>query len=284
MKPYLLISPMLVGCTGLNTTLPEVPEIERRAEQARFETAAFEEMAALRARLEPVAPNILLANQELCEKTHVDIGVITQTIDSYPKNLRDGARRELGLGDDPSIIYVRPDSAAATSGLKLGDKLITEQGDVLASPSDDLSNLLESNSGLLRSRLGVREQVTLSGTERCNYKIKLKMSPAINAYANGKSIVVTAGMMNWPILLAMSSRIIRKAIFANPSQIMFCLWAEPVLHAVLNPKLIMSVSIIWFGLDTILMELKIYGAALRVFQYARLRGQKPIRLIPDGRF
>ncbi|NNE58229.1 MAG: M48 family metalloprotease [Hellea sp.] len=193
----MLTALIFAGCAGLNTSLPDVTDAERQAEQIKFEAAAFEEMSRLRARLEPVAHNVLAANRALCEKTHKDIGAVTQTIKSYPKNLRDGARRELSLSDEPALIYVRPDSAAANAGLKPGDRLISDAGEAMASPGRELSKHLETGAKIQRARLDVREPVTLSGTERCDYNIKLKMSSAINAYANGKSIVVTAGMMDF---------------------------------------------------------------------------------------
>ena len=187
----------LAACTSLNTTLPTTDNLALQKEKAAQEKAAFEEVDRLRARLDRVVHTVLSANAELCEKTAPDLGLRTQSLRSFPKELREGARRELGLGDEPVVIFVRPDSPASKAGFETGDQIYGEGKTALAAPSKALTQRIKEGAEIMRSRLGQKEIVTISAEESCNYPALLRMSPAINAYANGRSIVVTAGMMNF---------------------------------------------------------------------------------------
>jgi len=195
---YLCAIPLLwMGCTSLSTRLPETDSAALQNEQSAQEKAVFEEVDRLRPRLDAVAHRVLKANADICEKTAPDPGFQTQNIESFPKELRAGAKRELGLDDEPEIVFIRPRSAAAKSGLKIGDKLFGEKNRPLVSPSRLLNKHMAGDLKIERERNKDREEVSISGEKACYYPVFLRMSSAINAYANGRSIVVTAGMMNF---------------------------------------------------------------------------------------
>ncbi len=188
---------LLIGCTSLNTSLPELNNFDLQTEKAAQEKAAFEEIDRLRTRLDDVSHRVLRANAELCEKTAPDHGIRTQTIKSFSKELRQGARRELGLGDEPMIVYVRPGSAAEKAGLRKGDQILGEDDQPLSAPGKGLNQHIKDGLKLVRSRQSDQEAITIEASQSCDYPVYLRMSPAINAYANGRNIVVTAGMMNF---------------------------------------------------------------------------------------
>lgn len=197
MKRFAVIFLLLSACTSLETRLPETDVLALQQEQAAQETAAFNEIGRLRERLDNVAHKILRANSDLCEKTAPDAGIYTQTLKSFPKELRRGAQRELGLGDDPVITYIRPLSAGALAGLEVGDQLYGESGRPLGAPSKAFNDHLENGVEIQHSRESVKNPVSIQADTACYYPTQLRMSPAINAYANGRTIVVTAGMMNF---------------------------------------------------------------------------------------
>ena len=116
---------------------------------------------------------------------------------SYPKRLRPAAKREAGAADKPTIHYVRPGSPGDDAGLIQGDIVLNPEGDPLSSPSAKLLKALEQDSALSVQRGENIEPLTLMPETRCAYSVKLKMTTAINAYATGKSIIVTAGMMEF---------------------------------------------------------------------------------------
>ena len=195
----LTVCMMVIGCVGLNTTLPQITLDQIEAEQIWQEQQAFKEMDRLRARLDKVAFRVLAANQDLCEKTTLDVGVQTLTLDAFPKELKKAAQRELGLGDEPMIVFVRPGSDAEAAGLKPGDQLFNTVGDPLGVPGKAFKKAMERNEDIILQRGSQRETIKLSGQRVCDYPVRLKMSAEINAYANGRSITMMAGMMNFVI-------------------------------------------------------------------------------------
>ncbi len=196
-KRLMMTTLMLAGCTSLDTRLPELDDVVVQKEQAAQEKAAFDEIARLRERLDRVTFQVLQANADLCKKTAPDPGIRTQTLKSFPKELREGARRELGLGDDPVITFIRLGSPAEQAGFQPGDQLYDKGGNPLAVPSKAFNRHLSEGIAFERVRTNVRETLTLEAQTACYYPAHLRMSPAINAYANGRTIVVTAGMMNF---------------------------------------------------------------------------------------
>ncbi len=174
-----------------------MPQSAIKAEQAEQEKLAFAQIDTLRERLDRVAHKVLQANVDLCEKPGLDIGVVTQTVKSFPKELRAGAKRELDLTEDPVVVYVRFGSVGQRAGLKKGDQLLDEDGNALASPSKALTRHLSAQQPISRSRDDQIEVIELKPQTSCDYLVMLKMSSVINAYANGKAIAVTAGMLDF---------------------------------------------------------------------------------------
>ena len=172
-------------------------EAQISAERAAQEKIAFAEIDRLRMRLDDVAHNVLRANADLCEKTTLDTGLRTQTLKSFSKELRAGAMRELGLNDVPKVVYIRAGSGADMAGITVGDVLQTMDGKPLAASSRKLADLVGEGGALQRVRGADVAEVKLTGVKVCDYPAGLKMSSAINAVANGKSIMVTAGMMDF---------------------------------------------------------------------------------------
>ena len=162
------------------------------------ENAAFSEMERLQARLDSVAFPILKANTELCPKLSYDIGVKTHSLKNYSKALRPGAARELGASKSPSIIYVRPGSKAEKSGLQPGDQIVKVNGRAVSASDKTLQALFKAGEVKVKIKRG--EDIFIAEVEPieiCGYPARLSMSNAVNAYANGRAITMTAGMMKF---------------------------------------------------------------------------------------
>lgn len=193
MKLRLLSVLILGGCTTLDARLPDISQSDLDREQRLQEKSAFSEMTTLRERLMRVAHPVMKENADICKTTRFDIGASTHTLKSYSKTLRPGAERELGARDEPTLNFVRPGSPADRSGLQTGDVLLDENGKHVALPTAKF----DEHETLTRMRNGQESPVALTPERICGYDIKLKMTPTINAYATGKSIIVTSGMINF---------------------------------------------------------------------------------------
>ncbi len=202
--PLLICALWLSGCaTTIATQLPEIANADLDQEQITQEELALETFLDQREQLTRVSNKVLLANSTLCPKTSYEIGVRTHSLKSYPKSLRERAKENLGLTETSQISYIRPGSPADKAGVKIGD-IILGKGGVSYGASDKAFQSSLRQAALTN---GVQKVTFKRGTKFisapikpqpiCDYKIKLSNSTAINAFANGNTITVTSGMLNF---------------------------------------------------------------------------------------
>lgn len=194
--PFALItSSFLLGCASTATRLPDISEPALRAESIVQETAALATQAAYSDRLLTVGRKILRANRELCPKTRRDMGVMIHSEENYPEELRIAARRELGATNIPSVFLVAPDSPAARAGIQPGDIVLIDGQPV---GPNVLRDALDAPTVTLTIRRAAREMtINVEPETICRSRLRLRPSTAINAFANGRHITVTTGMMDF---------------------------------------------------------------------------------------
>ena len=161
------------------------------------ERRVFAQMRVKRARLDRIAYPVLKANADICSKTRPDIGALTHTEKMYSKKLRPAARRELGAGVTPTVMYIRRGSPADKAGLRLGDRIETRDGKPLNIPGKAFQKYVEQGETFVRVRGGQSKPVSFEPETICGYSVRLRMSSAINAFATGRSIIMTSGMMEF---------------------------------------------------------------------------------------
>ena len=199
---------VLSSCASVATRLPDISLPELNAERESQETRAFAEMERLHERLWNVAYPILAENTELCPKTRLDIGAVTYTLKTFPKDMRAAAARELGAEETPTVRRVMTGGPAEAAGLRAGDALLDDMGRPISAGGKTLRRLLEGSvSGdesldkspvTLQVKRGEdRFSVDITPREICDYGVKLSMGSTVNAYATGRSITMTSGMMNF---------------------------------------------------------------------------------------
>ena len=182
----------------MQTKLPDIPTSSLSNERETQETLAFGNIRELTERLHRVSAPIMQANTELCPKTRLDIGVATHSLEAYSKQMKPAAARELGAKDHPSIFNVLTGSTADQAGLRRGDVILDLKGAPLSASSKKFQTLLENSEESIRIKRGTRIlPVKIDPQEICNYPVKLSLSSTVNAYASGRKITMTAGMMNF---------------------------------------------------------------------------------------
>ena len=183
----------LTACATVETRLPQPDRVKLDLEAQRQETEAFARYLKMHRRLDKVSAPILSANAELCAKTRADFGIITHTKKSYPKHLRDAAERRLAAGDTHTVLFVRSGGPANKAGIKRGDVLL----DMTGKPISAYDKSLREMEILQIRRTGTDMNMALDTKPACAFPVVLKMSGTVNAYANGKSIIVTTAMMDF---------------------------------------------------------------------------------------
>lgn len=188
----------LSACASLSTVLPDISNESLKSEQRLQEVRVFENVKAQTARLHTVGSKILLANPDLCPKTAPYAGVYTHRLTTYRKALRPAAKREMGAQTLPTVKYVVPGGPADLAGLKIGDQLLSPRGKSVArykktrAEPDTLTR-----QGLSFRRNGEKRSTEVQPVQACDYVIRRSDSAAINAYADGRHITVTAGMLDF---------------------------------------------------------------------------------------
>lgn len=190
---------LVPGCASVETQLPR-PDIKLLAkESGRQGQQAFVRYLDMLERLDRISAQVLGANVDLCKKINPDIGVTIHSKKSYPKHLRKVAEKHIGAGDTPVVLLVRKDGPADKAGLRPGDVLVDENNEPVWFLAKSTKEQFEQ-TGELRKRANNALGYEIAKPDKaivCGYPVKLKLSTAINAYANGKSIAVTTGMMDF---------------------------------------------------------------------------------------
>lgn len=191
-----LLGSLLTGCAGLDTHLPDIAAPDLAAETQLQETGALRKIESDAATLLNAGWPVLTANAPLCPKTRAAIGVKTHSLKSYSKRLRDAAGRVLGADEHPRIFHIADGSPAALAGLKRGDIILDDENKPAKLSSETWDDLLADNK--IKVRRG-SEEIALNVTPvmSCNYNLRLSGRPVINAFADGRNITITAGMMDF---------------------------------------------------------------------------------------
>ena len=185
MRALLIIFALVcTGCATLSTTLPPVQSEQMKAEQILQRRTALKNYMADYRRLQDIALPILKANTQFCKKRGIDIGAYTLSEKDLPKALR-GKDGSVDL-KSPAIVYSRDDA------LPKGAVLLDEKGKPIA-----VSKLNPDVADITIRKGGEVKRARITPADICGYPVRLKYTPAINAYADGRHITVTTGMMDF---------------------------------------------------------------------------------------
>ena len=190
------LSSLLTSCAGLDTHLPDIAAPDLAAETQLQETEALRKIESDTATLLNAGWPVLTANAALCPETRAAIGVKTHSLKSYSKRLRSAAGRVLGADEHPRIFHIADGSPAALAGFKRGDIILNDENEPAKLSSDAWDKLLADNE--ITVRRGSEEMtLNVAPTISCDYNLRLSGRSLINAFADGRNITVTAGMMDF---------------------------------------------------------------------------------------
>ena len=181
MRYFIFIAPLILsGCLSLGTVLPEAAPDVLKAEAETQTAAAFEKYVTLNDRLQRVGRRILISNESLCDRHMLYIGAQTATLKTFPKPLRDYAKSQ-GFDETPRVLYTGRDDIARADHIENAD------GEPITIYDKDYYGDIYIDG----------KQVKTRALTACQYPLKLTYSPAVNAYATGRTIRVTTGMMEF---------------------------------------------------------------------------------------
>ena len=202
---------LLSACSTLNTTTVPAPRAGTTAAPAELpREAADPRLSALLAsqdRIYRVAAPLITKNAPLCKSASRPIlGFTAKNKYSYPPELTHAVEATLKLDDSLQVMQVLDGSGALRAGIRRGDQLQSLQDQALprgAQAENEaariigpmLKNATEIRIDLLRNGKPLTLQVPL--TPACAFAIEVGHAPHVNAYEDGRRIMLTQGMLDF---------------------------------------------------------------------------------------
>jgi len=165
------------------------------------------EIVAQQDRLYRVAAPLLVNNTELCKGNARNLlGFTAKNRYSFSDELGEAAQQLYGMDDRLQVMGVLAGSGAARAGIRVGDKLDMVEGkpvppgpDAERQAATMLAPLITrgTSARLTMLRNGAPVQVNVPFTRACAYSIELGNADNVNAYNDGRRVLITRGMMNF---------------------------------------------------------------------------------------
>ena len=215
--PALPFALLLTACTTVPLPPPAQPAVEHprpTVEQPRptvpsfrsAEQEALQTLVAQQDRLYRVAAPLLVNNTDLCRSQARNLlGFTAKNKYSYSSEFVDTAQTMLGLDDRLQVTGVLPGSGAARAGVRRGDILIAVEDKPMPEGEKAERQAATILAPLVTGRSTVRMTVARDGatltltvplTYACAFGIELGNTDNVTAYADGRRVLVTHGMMN----------------------------------------------------------------------------------------
>ena len=205
--PFLVIIMLITSCAAPNTARMNYDSNELDAEVAIQRELALKKYLGYKQRLYTVSYPILKSASQFCSNKQINSAGAQGTSSS---EFQDGWKvtAEKLLGSDNFVItWVDENGPAAKAGLKLKDKVIAIN-DVPFDASSiknnkfytEIARTQTSESSKLKltaQREGELVNLIIQQEKICGYPAVLSESDAVNAYADGKRIIITKGMMRF---------------------------------------------------------------------------------------
>jgi len=211
---------LLTACSRTTTAMPEV-DAARTREEAEIQLrlamgAAMHSAGPMRhrtpspgdlayfQRLYAIGARVLEANAPLCEtRTRWDLGVLIMNRFDVPPAFAEHYLRAYGQGDGMTVVAAA--GSDAPDRPQPGDALLAVDGDPVPSGRGGVAMLEARLRGALGDRPAVLSltrdgrplDLTVRPVPRCDYEMRIDRASVVNAYADGRSIRFTTGMMDF---------------------------------------------------------------------------------------
>ncbi|GMR05465.1 MAG: hypothetical protein BMS9Abin25_0040 [Gammaproteobacteria bacterium] len=202
-----IISLTIMGCSTPATRTTGTSEQDVDAETLKQLEIRLATDLREHDRVMAVAYPLLKSAVPICDDDAIpSIGLTPSNLYTLSKDVRQVAVRLYDIDDQLQVMIVHPGSPADKAGLMRGDKLLSLNEQPVITGEDaakkwyeQLKKVLEvSNSLTLTiSRNGEQSQLTLNAEKVCGYSVAETYSDTVNAFADGKNIVLSAGMLRF---------------------------------------------------------------------------------------
>ncbi len=197
---------LLAACAPV-TQRPAIEDKAVAAEAQKQRELAWQDLQEDLARLYRVSYPILARAAALCEdKVRRSVGMRFGNAQGQGKDFRETASRLAGMGDQLQVVQVAPGSPAERAGLREKDILLAVGSQSVQAGEGAREKLLATLQELAKTQAQLEVRIRRAGAEQvlrvehepvCDYPVLLGSADIINAFADGKQVTITRGMMRF---------------------------------------------------------------------------------------
>ena len=201
-QPYIFVVAflLLTGCATPTTQRIAISEGATKAEAAKQMELAVQDMVDEQKRITRIYRTLATKSNALCgDYVGPTVGFFAM---SKPKGDTGPIFEKMyGIRDQRTVLFVLEGTPAESVGMKPGDVLKTING-VATTDTQKLEELSDSVSPTAPikyeiERSGAPVTLIVQPDRACRYPIQLDQQQIINAFADGKRILITRGMVNF---------------------------------------------------------------------------------------
>lgn len=198
---------LLTACAAPSTVRVNYDNAELDAEAALQRVLALKKYLDYKQRLHNVSYPILKAANQFCSNKRINsMGAMGSASADFQDTWRAAAYKILG-SDEFVITWIAKNGPAENAGLALNDKIIAVNNVQYGNNSlqykkfyAEINRLRTSESLIANITVKRNDQILnlpLKQEKICGYPAVLSESDSVNAYADGKRIIITKGMMRF---------------------------------------------------------------------------------------
>jgi len=203
----LVIVLFLTACAAPSTTRISYAAAEIDAEAALQRELALKKYLSYKQRLHSVSYPILKSASEFCTNKQINsLGAQGAASGNFEGHWKITADKIL-KGDHYTITWVEHNGPAAKAGLAVNDKILAINNVVFGNNQQQQQKFYAEKARIRTSKtltatLKIKRNqelinLTINQEKICGYPVLLGDSDAVNAYADGKKIIITKGMMRF---------------------------------------------------------------------------------------
>jgi Zn-dependent protease with chaperone function len=196
----------LVSACAPTTKWANVDNAMVAAEREKQMELAAESYLKEVGRLEDVSTKVLMGATALCgEKVKPIVGAAWMSKNEASGGMKEAIIKRFGLTDNAmKAVMVAANSPAAVAGLKVGDELVSFNGTKATTKKQfaDVALAALKDKGKWPVKIAVLRDgkmvdISVTPKDSCDYPVELADQDIVNAFADGKKIYVTKGMMRF---------------------------------------------------------------------------------------
>ncbi len=202
---FVLAAISIVAACAPVSKLPDIDPTLHKVEELKQRQLVVESKRDTIARLHRLSYPILKANADTCgKKVGKSLGIYTVSVRDFGEDNAQAAEG-VGIRKRPTVISVAAGSAAEQAGIRVDDILLQIGGTELPDNDDDgpMREALDSaaKSGemvsLRLARATKEHKIDVPFDIVCDYSFRVQEDDAINAFADGKRLIFTTGILRF---------------------------------------------------------------------------------------